>query len=220
MDELTPPTNTETPGSKWRLPLILAGLVLFSLALTLLIFGGNWQSSQENSPPLLQSIPSFSGTPESAVVPLDSELAELPAAGSRAPDFALLDLAGDTIRLSDFNNRPVILNFWATWCGPCRVEMPELEQAGIDYADEGLAVLLINQQESPERVRAFAEQLGLTAPTLLDSETQVGRAYGAFFLPSTVFVGPDGVVTAVHRGIISRSQLDSYLVDMGVGDGG
>jgi peroxiredoxin len=81
-------------------------------------------------------------------------------------------------------------------------------------------VLLINQEESPDRVRAFSDELGLTSPTLLDGEGQVGKAYGAFFLPSTVFVGPDGLVTAVHRGIISRSQIDGYLDSMQVETGG
>jgi cytochrome c biogenesis protein CcmG, thiol:disulfide interchange protein DsbE len=216
------PTNPqdETPGGGRGFLLIVAGLAVFSLALTLLIFGDSWFGNDSTDTPLLQSIPAFSGTPESAVAPLESELAELPTAGSVAPDFALLDLDGNTVRLGELRDRPVIINFWASWCAPCRLEMPELEQVQQDLADSGLVVLLINQEESPDRVRAFSDELGLTSPTLLDGEGQVGKAYGAFFLPSTVFVGPDGLVTAVHRGIISRSQIDGYLDSMQVETGG
>jgi thiol-disulfide isomerase/thioredoxin len=217
------PVNSkdETPGGGRRFLLIIAGLAVLSLALTLLIFGGSWFGSDtSDDTPLLQSLPAFSGTPESAIVPLERELAELPTAGSVAPDFALSDLDGNTVRLGDLRDRPVILNFWASWCAPCRLEMPELEQVQQDLGDSGLVVLLINQEESPDRVRAFSDELGLTTPTLLDGEGQVGRAYGAFFLPSTVFVGPDGMVSAVHRGIISRSQIDGYLNDMQPGTGG
>lgn len=217
---MTPGDLPVTPGNGRRILLILTGLLLFGAALAWLIFGAGWLGDDPAEEPLLQSIPAFSGTPESAVAPLDSELAELPVTGSVAPDFALVDLAGNTVRLSDYRDRPVILNFWASWCGPCRLEMPELEQAQLDYDRNGLVVLLINQQESPEQVQAFADELGLTAPVLLDSETQVGEAYGAFYLPSTVFIGPDGVVSAIHRGIISRSQLEDYLAGMSVEDNG
>lgn len=217
---MTPSNSHGAPESGRRLLLIIAGLIVLGLALVLLLSGRGRIGGETGDEPLLQSIPAFSGTPESAVAPLDPDLADLPVAGSLAPEFALPDLEGETVRLSDFRDRPVVLNFWATWCGPCRLEMPELDQAQSDYNDAGLAILLINQQESPERVRAFAEELGLSTPILLDSETQAGRAYGAFYLPSTVFIGPDGVVSAIHRGIISRDQLDGYLADMGVEAGG
>jgi peroxiredoxin len=213
---MTPANSADTGGGNRRVLLTIGGLVLLGIAITLLILIGGWFNGGENNNPLLESIPAFSGTPESAVAPLDPELADLPVAGSPAPDFTLNDLDGNTIRLSDYRDQPVILNFWATWCGPCRVEMPELEQVQQDYADAGLVVLLVNQQESPERVKAFAEELGLTAPIVLDSETQVGEAYGAFFLPSTVFVGLDGSVSAFHRGIITRGQIEAYLAEMGV----
>lgn len=216
------PANSqqETPGGGRRFFLIIAGMAILSLALALVIFGDSWFGRDTSDAPLLQSIPAFSGTPESAVVPLERELAELPVAGSVAPDFALNDLDGNTVRLGDLRDRPVILNFWASWCAPCRVEMPELEAVQQELADSGLVVLLINQEESPDRVRAFSDELGLTTPTLLDGEGQVGRAYGAFFLPSTVFIDPDGTVTGVHRGIISRRQIDDYLALMNEEAGG
>lgn len=213
---MTPADSPVTPGGGRRFLLVVAGLIVLGLALALFLLGGDWLAGGNDETPLLQSIPAFRGTPESAIAPLDPELADLPAPGSPAPDFALADLDGNEVRLSDYQDQPVILNFWATWCAPCRVEMPELEQAKRDYANNDLAVLLVNQQESPERVQSFADELGLTAPMLLDSETKVGQAYGAFYLPFSVFIGPDGVVSAIHRGIISRSQIDAYLAEMGV----
>ena len=115
------------------------------------------------------------------------------------------------MRLSDYLGRPVVLNFWATWCAPCRLEMPELERAAGDYAGRDLAVLTVNQDETAEQVSDFFTEVGLTLPALLDTGGAVGAAYGAFFLPTTVIIGPDGLVSAVHRGILSREELDDYL---------
>jgi hypothetical protein len=93
--------------------------------------------------------------------------------------------------------------------------MPELQRAQAEYdagaGDGGPVVLAINQEESAERVKEFFDEVGLTLPALLDSDAEVGASYGAFFLPTTVIVGPNGAVAAIHRGIISRGELDSYL---------
>ena len=189
-----------------RLWLLPAGLALLLLAAAVAVFGPRLLGRVEGAP--LTSIPPFEGTPDGGVT---SGLEELPAPGQAAPDFALPDLDGAMVRLSDFSGRPVVLNFWATWCAPCRLEMPELEQAAADYAGRDLAVLTINQDETAEQVRDFFTEVGLTLPALLDAGGEVGAAYGAFFLPTTVIVGPDGIVSAVHRGILSRAELDDYL---------
>jgi peroxiredoxin len=89
--------------------------------------------------------------------------------------------------------------------------MPELARAAADYADRGLVVLAVNQDETAEQVGSFLTEVGLSLPALLDAGSEVGAAYGAFFLPTTVIIGPDGIVGAVHRGILSREQLDDYL---------
>jgi thiol-disulfide isomerase/thioredoxin len=120
-------------------------------------------------------------------------------------------MSGEMVRLSDYLGRPVILNFWATWCAPCRLEMPELQRAQAEFGDEGPVVLTINQEESAERVAEFLDEVGLTLPALLDSDAEVGKMYGAFFLPTTVIVDQDGRVAAIHRGMISRDELDEYL---------
>lgn len=202
----------ETNKLDRRLWLIPAGLALLVIAAAVVVFGPRLLGQDGET--TLQPIAPFDGTPESAVAPLETDLEGLPDVGSVAPGFALPDLNGDTVRLSDFAGRPVVLNFWATWCAPCRLEMPELAGAATEYADRGLAVLPINQDETAEQVRAFYDEVGLDLPALLDSRAAVGAAYGAFFLPSTVVIGPDGVVSAYHRGIISREKLDEYLAEV------
>ena len=210
-----PPSDSQQPTDR-RLWLIPIGLALIVIAAAIVVFGPQFMGQNEAAS--LQSIPPFSGTAESGAAPLESGLDDLPEPGSLAPDFALPDLAGETVRLSDFAGRPVILNFWATWCAPCRVEMPELARAAADYAAAGVVVLPINQEETAEQVREFYDEVGLDLPALLDSKADVGLAYGAFFLPSTVIVGPDGIISAYHRGIISRDAIDAYLEEMGSAD--
>ncbi len=189
-----------------RLWLIPIGLALLLVAAVVVVFGPRLLGGRGTA--ALQSIPAFSGTAESGGILGETE--GLPEPGETAPDFALPDLAGETVRLSDLRGRPVVLNFWATWCAPCRIEMPMLEQAAADGGDD-LAVLVINQGETAEQVGAFFDDVGLSLPALLDSDGEVGRAYGAVYLPSTFIIGPDGIVSAVHHGILSREELDGYL---------
>ena len=203
------PTEPQDTRDAPRWLLVAFGLAALVLAGALLFYAYGRFSKPEREP--LQSIPAFSGTTESAVAPLAVDTSALPEAGSDAPDFELPDASGDPVRLSDYRGRPVVLNFWATWCAPCRLEMPELERAQVEFGESGPIILTVNQGESAEQVAAFFDEVGLTLPALLDSDTDVGKAYGAFFLPTTVIVGPDGVVAAVHRGMISRDELDGYL---------
>ncbi len=190
-----------------RLWLIPIGLALLLVAAVVVIFGPRLLGGQ--GPAALQSIPAFSGTPDSGGILGQPE--GLPEPGETAPDFALPDLAGEMVRLGDLRGRPVVLNFWATWCAPCRLEMPTLERAAADYAADGLTVLAINQGETAEQVSDFFAEVGLSLPALLDTNTEVGRAYGAVYMPSTFLISPDGIVSAVHHGILSREQLDDYL---------
>jgi thiol-disulfide isomerase/thioredoxin len=126
---------------------------------------------------------------------------DLPAA---APDFTLADLDGNTWRLSELRGRTVVLNFWATWCGPCRMEAPGL--SSFAAANPDIPVLGIAVDGAPSALRKAARELGITYPVLpADEATRL--AYGVSTLPTTVVVGPDGSVKAAHAGLMLESHL-------------
>ena len=135
--------------------------------------------------------------------------------GESAIEFTLQDLDGNTVNLSDHLGKPIVVNFWASWCAPCRIEMPELQATFEAYQDDDLVILALNQEE-PGEVAAdfFIEEMGLTFTNpLLDSEAAVAEEWGVRNLPTTFFINAEGVVTAVHRGPALQSQFDGYLAE-------
>ncbi len=138
-----------------------------------------------------------------------------PEIGAQAPDFALRDLRGNEVRLSEYRGRTVLLTFWATWCGPCRLEMPAFEDRYQELKGDNFIVLGVNYDEPVEDVRAFGDELGLSFPLLLDPGGSVQRLYRIRGYPSSIFVDPQGVVRIVHLGLITEGQLRDYLVELG-----
>jgi len=129
-----------------------------------------------------------------------------------APDFALQTLDGETVRLSDYRGQVVLINTWATWCPPCRDEMPDLEAYYRRRQADGFVVLAVNSQESPGTVAAFLEEHDFTFPVLLDPDGVVTKDYRVYGLPTSFFIGRDGVVRGVWSGRLSPKQLKE-LVD-------
>ena len=119
--------------------------------------------------------------------------------GVAAPEFTLPQLNGDAVSLSSLRGGPVIIEFWATWCGPCRYSTPSLEAIYRRYKDRGVMVLLINQGESPEQVRAWAGSR-FTAPILLDRDGAVGARYGVAGIPRLLIIDRDGHLLYDHSG--------------------
>ena len=118
--------------------------------------------------------------------------------GVPAPNFQLYDLRGRLVTLSDYRGRVVLLNFWATWCGPCRVEMPAMEDLYREFNRRDFEILAVStDQQGAAVTRPFSEEMGLTFPILHDSDFRVGVAYGARTLPMTFLVNRQGVIT--HR---------------------
>jgi cytochrome c biogenesis protein CcmG/thiol:disulfide interchange protein DsbE len=132
--------------------------------------------------------------------------------GDRAPDFALVDLDGEPVRLADYVGRPVLLNFWASWCLPCVEEFPILAEALEVHADIGLAVIGIVYRDRSEAARAFGEQLGATWPLVMDPGERVARAYGVFGPPESWLIGPDGTLISRHIGPFTAEELAAELV--------
>jgi peroxiredoxin len=133
-----------------------------------------------------------------AVVSSGAGAAVTPSAS--APDFTLPSLDGPNLRLQEQRGRVVMINFWATWCGPCRVEMPHLSKLYEKYRGSGFTVLAVNIDEDPHKAASLAKQLGMRFPVLLDTEKKVSRLYDLSTMPSTVLVDRDGRVRFVHRG--------------------
>lgn len=143
-------------------------------------------------------------------------LTEAPIVGHLAPDFTLATPQGETVTLTNYVNRfgesgqPVILNYWASWCGPCRIETPELQSASLKFNNQ-VAILGINQGESAEIVSEFALSYGLTYPLLVDEDNTVNRDYGINSLPTTIFIDRQGVVREVFIGILNQAVLEDRV---------
>jgi thiol-disulfide isomerase/thioredoxin len=121
-------------------------------------------------------------------------------------DFELQDLSGVKRRLSDYRGKVVFLNFWATWCGPCRFEMPSMEKLYRHYKDKGLEIVAVNLQEDLGSVQSFVEEYDLSFPVFLDTTGRIGATYGARSIPTTYIVDRDGFVLA---GTIGTREWDS-----------
>ena len=151
------------------------------------------------------------------VQPIGSPAAGLGSAvrvGSPAPDFTLLSLAGPSVSLHQQQGKVVLVNFWTTWCPPCREEMPALQRAHERLADQGLVVLGVNwtQEDNLADVEAFVQEFGLTFPILLDSDGLVNKdLYQVLGLPTSVLIGRDGTVRAIRIGILDLLELESTL---------
>jgi cytochrome c biogenesis protein CcmG/thiol:disulfide interchange protein DsbE len=152
-----------------------------------------------------------SRVPESQAGAVGDGLETAPRKGFLAPDFTLTTLDGSTVRLSELRGRPVLVNFWASWCGPCRAEMPHIQAAFEAYAADGLVVLGVDQMESSLAVFAFVDEFGLTFPIPLDSDGEVSAAYQVRGLPTSFFVDADGVIRDSFTGPMTAGLLESKL---------
>lgn len=137
---------------------------------------------------------------------------ELPQVDRPLPEFNLPDLNGRAVRLSDYAGQPVLINFWASWCPPCRAEMPDLEALYTEHQAEGLVILAVNSGESQSIAAAYAEEYGLSFPVLLDENAALSDQWMINNLPATILVGRDGLVKVIHVGLLRSEQIESAIV--------
>lgn len=129
--------------------------------------------------------------------------------GKKAIDVSLNDIDGNPVSLSDFEGQVVILNFFASWCPPCRAEMPYINEAYLENKDDGVVVLGINltEQDNLEDMYAMLEEFEIAFPILLDEKSVAARDYKVRSIPTSVVVGPDGIITDYHVGTINKEQF-------------
>jgi thiol-disulfide isomerase/thioredoxin len=177
-------------GLKQALPLILSALaILVGVALILL--------------------PSAA----SPLIAKTSRAGQLPKEGETPLDFELKTLSGDKVKLSDLRGSPVLINFWATWCGPCKEEMPLIVEQYNWNKGRGLRVLAIDSVafDNLDDIHKYVDQFKMTFDVVLDEEDKVSLDWAIMGLPSSIFIKPDGTVAAVKVGQMSSAQLGEYL---------
>ncbi len=131
-----------------------------------------------------------------------------------APDVALTTFAGQRLSLSDLKGQAVVLNFWASWCAPCRTEMPSFETAYRAYRDRGVVFVGLAVQDDPDAAHAFVQELGITYPTGLDEGNQAAVRYRVTGLPTTVFIARDGTVVRRWTGTLTEQQLMTFVEEL------
>jgi thiol-disulfide isomerase/thioredoxin len=135
--------------------------------------------------------------------------------GSKAPDFELYDLEGNIHKLNDYKGSPVLLNFWATWCGPCRSEMPHLEDIYNEWKYNDLVFFAVNVGESSSGVKAFLDEYGFAMPVLMDGAKTVMSRYGISGIPTTYFIDKDGIIQdRVVGAFRDKETIEDYLVEL------
>ena len=141
--------------------------------------------------------------------------ADVPLTGAQAPEFSLQTLTGEKVQLTQFRGKPVMLNFWATWCGPCKEEMPIIQSVA-SRSRTNLIVLGINDDETTDLVSGFVQDHKITFRVLMDPGAKVTDLYQIRGFPTSYFIDSDGKIQAIHIGSLSADQLDSYLGRIGV----
>ena len=143
-----------------------------------------------------------------ATAALTPALAATPPANALAPDFTLRGADGRNVRLDELRGQVVLVNFWATWCGPCREEMPRLETLYEKYRKSGFVLLGVNVDDDPHAALATAAKLNVSFPVLLDTDKKVSKLYDLNTMPSTVVIDRDGKMRFLHRGYHAGTEAD------------
>jgi peroxiredoxin len=193
-------------GRNWLV--VGAGLVILLAVALIFIYGLNPLAESTERPG--QAAGSAAET-QQVVLPESGPPLQV---GDLAYNFTLSDLDGNQAALDQFTGRPVIVNYWATWCGPCRIEMPHLQNTFEARQEDGLVILALDQDETAQEVIGFFDEFGLTFTPLLDEGKATSENYGVGrILPTTFFINAEGEITAIHRGPMTQSQIDGYLAE-------
>lgn len=187
-------------------PVLAISLSLYLIGLLIL---GLWQITHQLSsvgepvpPPVAVTI--VSNPPTNT--PVDTVLV-----GQPAPDFQLTGLDGQPHHLQDYLGKPILLNFWATWCGPCRREMPLLQKTAAEFQPNALLLIGVDQGENAATVSAYVKELGITFPILLDEQLEATEKYRVIGLPTSFFIDTHGIIRSKNVGVLSDETLQDHL---------
>ena len=133
------------------------------------------------------------------------------AVGDKAPDFELVDLEGNKHRLSDYRGEGVFLNFWGSWCGPCKTEMPYMENQYKEFEGKGVHILAINLKDTRLKAETFRDQYGLTFPIARDPDESVRQVYNVLPLPTTILINEDGIIKDIITRGMSEDEIRSLM---------
>ncbi len=206
------PEGLDEPSQHHRRWAGLLRSIVLPIAILAVILGALWYWDSGGG--------GFVDDPRYGVVPLPAELnatdrGPLPEVGRAGPDFLLEQPGGGELRLSDFQGHPVLLNFWASWCPPCRAEIPELVAAFERYGARGLVVIGVDLQEPDGTILAFAEEFGITFPLAVDRDgelSDVWRLGGPIDgIPTSYFLDETGIVRAFFYGPMKEDDLEERL---------
>lgn len=137
-----------------------------------------------------------------------------PKPGAQAWEFTLRDLSGKVWTLGDLRGHKVLINFWASWCIPCRSEIPLLGEVYNEFHNQGFEIVAVNLREDPTRVAQFARDADMQFPVLLDATGEVATAYFVRGIPTSIFLDEEGIVRAVYVGTLTDETLRGYMADL------
>lgn len=211
--------KSQAPNS---LPYVLLGGLLIGIVIYWILF----EQPPSSFPPSPSETPVYHATSTLYSTPIPRNVVEITpqasvqsiaAIGKPAPDFTLKTIDGNEIRLSNLKGKPVLINLWASWCPPCRYEMPDIQAAYEKYKAKELVVLGIDftAQDDLKDVAAFVKELKLTFPILLDVTGEVSTGlYGMRGLPTSYFIDPEGVIRRIQIGAMLPDKLEGYLAEI------
>lgn len=134
--------------------------------------------------------------------------------GDKAPDFELVDLDGNKHRLSNYQGDGVFLNFWGSWCAPCKTEMPFMEKLSKEFDGQGVHILALNLKDTKLKAETFRDQYGLTFPIARDTDESVRRAYNVIPLPTTILINKDGIIEDIITRGMTEDEIRSFMLSI------
>ena len=194
--------------NQWVIVLVLA-------AVALMVWSGyvNYKRRKQAAQRQVQGTPE-SGNNQSVQQDLAADEGLPDLRGKRAPEFSLRTVEGKKLSLSDYKGKAVLINFWATWCAPCKIEMPWLVALRSQYAPQGFEILGVSEDDADtprSKLAKFGQEQGLNYPLLVGDDA-ISRKYGGVeFLPTSYFVGRDGKVVAETAGLVSKDEVEASI---------